>query len=77
MIDRKEQWDKIKYDSFLNAIEEAFREHYSEDDNLNRILLKFSQQLIESFMETYGDGQETPLSMETRKMVMEYVMHNN
>ena len=77
MIDRKEEWDKIKYDSFLNAIEEAFREHYSEDDNWNRILLKFSQQLIERFMETYGDGQETPLSMETRMMVMEYVMHNN
>ena len=77
MIDRKEQWDKIKYDSFLNSVEETFREYYSDDKNLNQQMLSFSQQIIEKFVDTYGDREEPPLSLETRRMVLECIMHNN
>ena len=77
MIDRKDQWDKIKYDSFLNAIEETFRNYYSDDERLNHELLLFSQQLIEKFVETYGDREESPLSLDARQMVMECILHHN
>lgn len=77
MIDRKEEWDKIKYDSFLNALEEAFREYYSDDEHLNHQMLSFSQQVIEKFVETYGDREESPLSLEARRMIMECILHSN
>lgn len=77
MMERKEHWDKIKYDSFLNSVEETFREYYSDDETLNQQLLSFSQQIIEKFVDTYGDREEPPLSLETRRMVLECIMHNN
>ncbi len=77
MMDRKEQWEKIKYDSFLNSVEETFREYYSNDEQLNSKLLAFSQEIIEKYVETYGDRELSPLSLEARRMMMECILHSN
>ena len=68
--------EKLKYDSFLNGLEEAFEKYRSHDDT-DRKLVEFAKELIEKFVSLYGDDQETELRVETRKIVMEYFMNNN
>jgi len=74
-MEPKGNWSKIKYDSFLNALEETFRDHYSSDDKMNEVLLKFSQELIDHFVEMYGEEKDPMLQVETRQLVIEYFMH--
>ena len=76
-MEPKGNWSKIKHDSFLNALEETFRDHYSSDDKMNEVLLKFSQELIDHFVEMYGDEKDPMLQVETRQLVIEYFMHQN
>ena len=68
--------DKLKYDSFLNGLEDSFEKHRCHDDS-DRNLVEFAKELIEKFVSLYGDDQETELRLETRKIVLEYIMNNN
>jgi hypothetical protein len=68
--------DKMKYDSFLNSVEDAFGRHCSKSDG-DQAMLAFAKELIEKFVSLYGGEEESDLRLDTRKIVLEYFMHQN
>ena len=72
----KKDLDKLKYDSFLNGLEDSFTVHRSHDHS-DEQLIAFAKDVIERFVRLYGDDEDTELRMETKKIVLEYIMNNN
>ena len=72
----KKDLDKLKYDSFLNGIEDAFIAHRSHDHS-DEQLIAFAKDLIERFVRLYSEDENTDLRMQTKKIVLEYIMNNN
>ena len=69
--------EKLKYDSFLNALEEAFERHRSGNTEKDRNMLEFAMDLMERFVILYGDDPNDELRMTTQKIVLEYFMNQN
>jgi len=68
--------EKLKYDSFLNSLEEAFEKHHAGAGE-NEAMLAFAKELIEKFVNLYGGEDDSDLRADTRRIVLEYFMHQN
>ena len=69
--------EQLKYDSFLNGIEEAFVRYRTGDAKKDRAMLEFAKELMERFVTLYWDEPDDEIRLTTQKVVLEYFMNQN
>ncbi len=74
---QKAQIEDLKYTSFLNAIEKAFRENRTGISRTDQVMLKFAHEVIGSFAAIYANSRDEQLGEEAQQVILRSNMHQN
>lgn len=75
--DKKEKMDYLRYDSFLNAIEQAFINNKTGVRYTDKALLRFTDEIIKKFAAIYANTRDEQLGRELQEIVLNITTHEN
>jgi len=77
MLYRNERIEHMRYESFLNAIEQAFKNQKTGIRHTDAVLLKFADEIIGKFATIYANTRDEHLGEDTKDIILKTTLIMN
>lgn len=74
---RARQMEQLMYESYLNAIEQAFIRHKTGIRHTDSALLKFADEIIGKFAAIYANSRKEELGQEIQEIILKNPLNYN
>jgi len=74
---KAQQMEQLKYESYLNAIEQAFIRHKTGIRHTDTALLRFADEIIGKFAAIYANTRQEELGEEMQEIILKNPLNYN